>query len=110
MILFLHSYVILKKGIPKLFHFGTPIKELEKCRFKIAHSSPNQLNLRFTFFDKDDQPSVYKIQDIRDNALFKVVAVSADQHKTFPSLEIYSDKDVLFHLIIEQMQEVEEIG
>ena len=99
------TYLVLKKSVPNLIHLTLPIDHLEKCRFKVFHSFPLPLHLRFTFFDEHNQPSVYQVLDILDGVPFDLFVVSSDEHKTFAKVELYSDVNALIHLRIDSIAE-----
>ena len=85
-----------------------PIYNIDDCRFKVFHSYSLPLQLRFTFFDEQDRPSVYQVLDLTDGQFFKLYGVSSDKNKTFSKVELNSDVDVLLHLRIDKVNE--EIG
>lgn len=97
------TYLVLKKSVPNLINLTLPINHLENCRFKVFHSFPLPLHLRFTFFDEQDQPSVYQILDILDGVPFDLFVVSSDENKAFSRVELYSDVNALIHLRIDSL-------
>lgn len=97
------TYLVLKKSVPNLINLTFPIYHLENCRFKVFHSFPLPLHLRFTFFDEQDQPSVYQVLDILDGVPFDLFVVLSDENKTFSKVELYSDVNALIHLRIDSI-------
>lgn len=87
--------VTLKKAVPVMLNLSNPVYHLDNYRFKVFHSFSKPLHLRFTFFDEQDQPSVYHVLDIFDGVLFDIYAVTSDTNKIFEKLEIHSEVDVL---------------
>lgn len=99
------TYLVLKKSVPKIVNLTEPIYNIDDCRFKVFHSYSLPLQLRFTFFDEQDRPSVYQVLDLTDGQFFKLYGVSSDKNKTFSKVELNSDVDVLLHLRIDKVTE-----
>lgn len=93
--------IVLKKGIPVCVILDQPIKNLDACRFKIRYTSPKPLHIRFTFFDEDEEKSVYLALDVKTELPFKLYTVAADLRKTFTRFEILSDLSIALQLGIE---------
>jgi hypothetical protein len=96
-----YKNIILKKGIPVSVILDQPIKNLDACRFKIQYTSPKPLHIRFTFFDEDEEKSIYLALDVKDDRPFKLYTVAADLRKTFTRFEIHCDLNITLQLCIE---------
>jgi hypothetical protein len=97
--------IILKKGIPVCVILDQPIKNLDACRFKMQYTSPKPLHIRFTFFDEDEEKSVYLALDVKNDLPFKLYTVAADLRKTFTRFEILCDLSITIQLSIEAVSD-----
>jgi hypothetical protein len=95
-----HKNITLKKGIPISVMLNQPIKNLDAYRFKIQYTSPKPLHIRFTFFDEEDEKSIYLALDVKDEVPFKLYTVAADLRKTFTRFEIHCDLNITIQLSI----------
>ncbi len=96
-----HKNIILKKGIPASVLLEQPIANLDACRFKIQYTSPKPLHVRFTFFDEEEEKSIYLALDAKDEHPFKLYPIAADLKKKFTRFELYSDLALNINLSVE---------